>query len=70
MSNNEIIVGIDLGTTNSEIAAFVDDRPQVLGPGRSKCCLTAWVIFLRANRWVGSRPGISFCSHRDERYGV
>ena len=36
MSNHEIIVGIDLGTTNSEIAAFVGDGPQVLGPGRSK----------------------------------
>ncbi len=27
------VVGIDLGTTNSEIAAFVGDRVQVLGPG-------------------------------------
>ena len=30
---NELIVGIDLGTTNSEVAAFVDGRVQVLGPG-------------------------------------
>ncbi|HWE03543.1 MAG TPA: Hsp70 family protein [Tepidisphaeraceae bacterium] len=29
----EVIVGIDLGTTNSEIAAFVDGKPQVLGNG-------------------------------------
>ena len=29
----ELIVGIDLGTTNSEIAAFVDGRPQVIGNG-------------------------------------
>lgn len=27
----ELIVGIDLGTTNSEIAAFVDGKPQVIG---------------------------------------
>lgn len=27
----EPIVGIDLGTTNSEIAAFVDGKPQVIG---------------------------------------
>ena len=27
----EIIVGIDLGTTNSEIAAFVDGKPQIIG---------------------------------------
>src|SRR3954447_7424830 len=26
------VVGIDLGTTNSEVAAFVDGRVQVLGP--------------------------------------
>ena len=29
----ETIVGIDLGTTNSEIAAFVDGKPQVIGNG-------------------------------------
>ncbi len=31
MSKEELVVGIDLGTTNSEIAAFVDGMPQVLG---------------------------------------
>jgi molecular chaperone DnaK len=31
MSN--LIVGIDLGTTNSEVAAFVNGQVQVLGPG-------------------------------------
>ena len=30
---SEIIIGIDLGTTNSEVAAFVDGRVAVLGPG-------------------------------------
>ena len=29
--SEELIVGIDLGTTNSEIAAFVDGTPRVLG---------------------------------------
>jgi DNA-binding NtrC family response regulator len=29
----DLIVGIDLGTTNSEIAAFVDGKPQVIGNG-------------------------------------
>ena len=28
---SELIVGIDLGTTNSEIAAFVDGKPQIIG---------------------------------------
>ncbi|HME00687.1 MAG TPA: Hsp70 family protein [Terriglobia bacterium] len=30
---NDLVVGIDLGTTNSEIAAFVGDRVRVMGPG-------------------------------------
>src|SRR6202790_3501131 len=30
---SDLIVGIDLGTTNSEIAAFVDGQVRVLGPG-------------------------------------
>ncbi len=29
----DLIVGIDLGTTNSEVASFVDGRVQILGPG-------------------------------------
>ncbi|HVS08561.1 MAG TPA: Hsp70 family protein, partial [Planctomycetota bacterium] len=33
---NEVIVGIDLGTTNSEIAAFVDGQIRVLGPGDTR----------------------------------
>ncbi len=30
---SDLVVGIDLGTTNSEIAAFVDGKVEVLGPG-------------------------------------
>ena len=36
MAKEEIIVGIDLGTTNSEAAAFVDSRVNVLGPEGDK----------------------------------
>jgi molecular chaperone DnaK (HSP70) len=36
MKMNELIAGIDLGTTNSEIAAFVGGQVQVLGPEASK----------------------------------
>ncbi|MGB7761417.1 MAG: Hsp70 family protein [Bryobacteraceae bacterium] len=32
MADTELVVGIDLGTTNSEIAAFVDGKVRVLGP--------------------------------------
>jgi molecular chaperone DnaK len=33
---SELIVGIDLGTTNSEIAAFTDGQVRVLGPGDTR----------------------------------
>ncbi len=33
---SDVIVGIDLGTTNSEIAAFVGDKVRVLGPGDTR----------------------------------
>ena len=36
MSDREPVVGIDLGTTNSEVAAFLDGRVQVLGPGDAR----------------------------------
>ena len=32
---NDLVVGIDLGTTNSEIAAYAQDGVKVLGPERS-----------------------------------
>src|SRR5580704_17020662 len=32
-SREEVIVGIDLGTTNSEVAAFVDGDVRILGSG-------------------------------------
>src|SRR5579872_331576 len=35
-SMSELVLGIDLGTTNSEVAAYVGDRVRVLGPGESK----------------------------------
>ena len=36
MGADDVVVGIDLGTTNSEVAAFVDGRVRVLGPGDDK----------------------------------
>ena len=36
MSLNELVIGIDLGTTNSEVAAFFGDKVQVLGPADSR----------------------------------
>ena len=33
---SDVIVGIDLGTTNSEIAAYVDGRVRILGPQDNK----------------------------------
>ncbi len=36
MEQREIIIGIDLGTTNSEVAAFKENRISVLGQGERK----------------------------------
>jgi len=36
MSKDDCIVGIDLGTTNSEVAAFTGERVEVLGPGGTR----------------------------------
>ena len=35
MNDREVIVGIDLGTTNSEIAAFFDNKVQIIGSGNT-----------------------------------
>ena len=36
MNTHETIVGIDLGTTNSEISAFFENKVQMIGSGKSK----------------------------------
>ncbi len=36
MNSHDVIVGIDLGTTNSEISVFIDNKVQVIGSGNSK----------------------------------
>ena len=33
---SDLVVGIDLGTTNSEVAAFLDGQVRVLGPGEQR----------------------------------
>ncbi|PYT21979.1 MAG: heat-shock protein Hsp70, partial [Acidobacteria bacterium] len=33
---SDLIAGIDLGTTNSEIAVFVDGQVRVIGPGDTR----------------------------------
>ena len=36
MKTDDCIIGIDLGTTNSEVAAFIHDNVQIIGSGESK----------------------------------
>jgi molecular chaperone DnaK len=36
MNTGDCIIGIDLGTTNSEVAAFIDDNVQIIGSGEAK----------------------------------
>ncbi|HEY6351853.1 MAG TPA: Hsp70 family protein [Candidatus Angelobacter sp.] len=33
---SDLVIGIDLGTTNSEVAAYMDGRVKVLGPGENR----------------------------------
>ena len=56
---SELIVGIDLGTTNSEVAAFVDGQVRVLGPGDSEYCPPAWGFRRPANCWWARRRATS-----------
>jgi molecular chaperone DnaK len=51
----EAIVGIDLGTTNSEVAAFVDGRVRVLGPG-DKRILPSCVGFSESGELLVGEP--------------
>ena len=36
MNTGDCIIGIDLGTTNSEVAAFIDDNVKIIGSGETK----------------------------------
>jgi molecular chaperone DnaK (HSP70) len=36
MNTGDCIIGIDLGTTNSEVAAFIDDNVQIIGSAETK----------------------------------
>lgn len=52
---SETIVGIDLGTTNSEVAAFVDGQVRVLGPGDTRI-LPSCVGFSAAGELLVGEP--------------
>jgi molecular chaperone DnaK (HSP70) len=52
---SDLIVGIDLGTTNSEVAAFVDGKVQVLGPG-DKRILPSCVGFSASGELLVGEP--------------
>jgi molecular chaperone DnaK len=52
---SDLIVGIDLGTTNSEVAAFVDGQVQVLGPGDQRI-LPSCVGFSAAGELLVGEP--------------
>jgi molecular chaperone DnaK len=52
---SDTIVGIDLGTTNSEVAAFVDGQVRVLGPGDQRI-LPSCVGFSAAGELLVGEP--------------
>ncbi len=55
MNTSECIVGIDLGTTNSEIAAFIDDNVKIIGSGNTKM-LPSCVGLSQANELLIGAP--------------
>ena len=55
MNTSEYIVGIDLGTTNSEIAAFVDDNVKIIGSGTANM-LPSCVGFSQAGELLIGEP--------------
>ena len=63
---NELIVGIDLGTTNSEVAAFVDGRVQVLGPGDQRILPSCVGVSASGELLVGE-PARNQQAHYPER---
>ena len=54
MNDSDIIVGIDLGTTNSEIAAFFDNKVQIIGSGNSKMLPSCVGISKAGNLLIGA----------------
>jgi molecular chaperone DnaK len=50
---SEVVVGIDLGTTNSEVAAFIDGGVRVLGPASGKMLPSCVGVGLSGELLVG-----------------
>ncbi len=54
MNDNDFILGIDLGTTYSEVALFVDDQVQVIGPGDTKMLPSCVGLSLTGELLIGT----------------
>ena len=54
--SEQVIVGIDLGTTNSEVAAFSGERVRVLGPGGERSMLPSCVGLSPAGELLVGAP--------------
>lgn len=66
--NEEPVIGIDLGTTNSEVAVFVGGRVETVEEDGS-AILPSCVGLDPATCWWGSRHATSSFSTRSGRYG-
>jgi molecular chaperone DnaK (HSP70) len=55
MNTGDCVVGIDLGTTNSEIATFIDDNVQIIGSGQTKM-LPSCIGLSQADRLLIGAP--------------
>ena len=61
---SDLIVGIDLGTTNSEVAAFIGGKVRVLGPGDQRILPSCVGFSASGELLVGEPRAISRLSIR------
>ena len=58
----DVIVGIDLGTTNSEVAALVDGKVQVLAAEGEQIMPSYVGVSPDGQRWSAPLPATNTCS--------
>ena len=55
---NDIIVGIDLGTTNSAVAIVQDGQPRILAKGDQKV-IPSVVSYSKQSGWLIGQPALN-----------
>ena len=61
--------GIDLGTTNSSIAVFYDDSPQIIKSAATIADVTpSFVTFAEGREWIGAAAKTRLAMHPDSTF--